>query len=252
MPPLLEVRGVEAGYGKLRVLHGVDLAVPAGAALAVLGLNGAGKSTLLKVISGLLHPTAGQVRFAGEDVTNLQASELALRGVCLVPEGRGVFPGFTVEDNLKVGMCGRNAGGVERALALLPALASRRRQVAGTLSGGEQQMLAMARAIAACPKLLLLDELSLGLAPTVVETLFGVVADMHDSGTTVVLVEQYVSRALAMADFVAVLDRGRVRFAGEPGELRDGAKDLDAYLGRKPSYSGDEGLAGAISERAGR
>lgn len=232
MSALLEVRGLEAGYGPLRVLHGVSLAVPEGGAVAVLGPNGAGKSTLLRTVAGLLRPASGAVRYAGEDVVGLAPSELARRGLCLVPEGRGIFPNLTVRENVDL------AGGEpERAFELFAVLRERLGQLAGTLSGGEQQMLALSRAIATAPRLLLLDELSLGLAPRVVEALYEAVGGIHERGGTVVLVEQYVERAMDLCDLVVVLAGGRVRFAGEPGELTR-AGGLEAYLGEVAGTGG--------------
>lgn len=228
MSALLRVERVAFSYGSFKVLHDVSFAVPEEGVVAVLGPNGAGKSTLLRVVSGLERPTAGRVLFAGRDVTGLGASEVARAGVCLVPEGRGIFPSLTVEENLRI------AAGVgeetEEAFELFGVLEDRLDQVARTLSGGEQQMLALARAVLTHPRLLLLDELSLGLAPQVVDALYDAVGRIHRRGGTVVLVEQYVERALELCELVVVCEGGRVRFAGEPGELAH-TSGLDAYLG---------------------
>jgi branched-chain amino acid transport system ATP-binding protein len=179
--PLLEVRGLCAGYGKVEVLHGIDVEVPAGTVFGILGPNGAGKTTTLRTISGLLRPTAGSVRIEGHDVTGVSADRLARAGVCLIPEGRGIFPNLTVRENILIDTYAARTP-VSRleeiAYGRFPAIAARRDQVAGTLSGGEQQMLALARAMTTDPALILLDELSMGLAPKIVEDLFAVVRQL--------------------------------------------------------------------------
>lgn len=240
MPALLELDGIEAGYGRFRVLHGLSIAVPAGAIVAVLGPNGAGKSTLMRVIGGLMQPSAGSVRFRGRDVTSRSGAERARLGICLVPEGRGIFPGLSVSENLALaaptralrGVRGLGAASAERVVDMFPILRDRLDQRAGSLSGGEQQMLAVARALLTDPSIVLFDEPSLGLAPMIVDALYDVIARMHAAGTTIVLVEQYVGRALAIAQLVVMLERGSVAFAGEPGELSEVDAGLDAYLGR--------------------
>ena len=222
----LSLRGVRAGYGPVEVLHGIDLDVPSGALTALLGPNGAGKTTLLSVVAGLHPLRAGQIRWGGKDFGRLGADARARAGMTLIPERRGIFPELTVRENLAT-FTGDD-GDDEPALAAFPVLGQRMSQRAGSLSGGEQQMLAMSRALLKKPRLLLLDEISFGLAPRVTRQLFDVVAELAHSGTTVVLVEQYLSDALRLADVVYVLARGEVAFAGEPGELI--GKSLPGYV----------------------
>jgi branched-chain amino acid transport system ATP-binding protein len=229
--PAVELRGVRAGYGGIEVLHGVDLVVPAGAVVALLGPNGAGKTTVLRCASGELVPTAGCVHVAGEHVNGARPEALARAGVCTIPEGRGVFPGLTVREHLQVAThAGVPLERVESvAYARFPRLAERRDQVAGTLSGGEQQMLAMARGLAVDPAVLLLDELSMGLAPKVVAELYELVAEIAASGVSVLVVEQFAWAVLEVAAYAAVLRQGRVVAVGQPGDVAD---DLHAaYLG---------------------
>ena len=234
--PLLLLRGLRAGYGQGEVLHGVDLAVDAGQLLAVLGPNGAGKSTLLKTLAGHLRPRAGAVVFDGVDLAGCGADVTARCGVYLLPEGRAVFPTLTVAENLRLASGAPEAvlgPRIEEALDLFPRLAERRSQGAGTMSGGEQRMLALARAFVADPRLLLLDEPSLGLAPKVVDEVFAAIAHFRAQGTSVILVEQYVHRALAVADEAVVLASGRVAWSGPAGDLDEA--DLAArYLGGAP------------------
>jgi branched-chain amino acid transport system ATP-binding protein len=230
-PPVLELRGVRAAYGRIEVLHGVDLVVPAGTILGVVGPNGAGKSTTLATIGGQLAPTGGTVHMAGVEVTGASPEALARAGVCTIPEGRGVFPNLTVDENLL--MCthaGTTAARVrEIAFDRFPQLAERRHLLAGRLSGGEQQMLALTRGLATEPALLLLDELSMGLAPMVVEELYGEVARLTAGGVSVVLVEQFAGFVIGVADRVAVMANGKVRASGPPAEM---AEHLHAaYLG---------------------
>jgi branched-chain amino acid transport system ATP-binding protein len=229
--PLLEVRDVHAAYEGVEALHGVSLTVDRGTVTAVLGANGAGKSTLLAVIAGLLAPTAGEVRFDGERSTGRSAAWLARRGLCMVPEGRGVFPNLTVRENLWVMThSGTSRKDVEaRAFERFPRLSQRRDQHAGTLSGGEQQMLAMARAVATRPRVLLLDELSMGLAPIVVDELYTHVAQLADDGVTVVVVEQFARTALTVATAGVVMAGGRVVHAGPSSEVEQVLHS--AYLG---------------------
>jgi branched-chain amino acid transport system ATP-binding protein len=222
----LALRDVRAGYGAVEVLHGINLEVPHGALTALLGPNGAGKTTLLSAVAGLIPTRAGEVVWDGASINDLAPHQRAQAGMLLVPERRGVFPDLSVRDNLEVFAASRR--GWEVALDTFPILRERLDQRAGLMSGGEQQMLAMSRALLRQPKLLLLDEISLGLAPRVTRQLFGVVADLARRGTTVVLVEQHLSDALRMADVVYVLSRGEVVFAGEPGELTTG--DLPGYV----------------------
>jgi branched-chain amino acid transport system ATP-binding protein len=233
---LLAVEGLSAGYGRIEVLHAIDLAVAAGELVAVVGANGAGKTTLLRVVSGLLPPRSGHVRLDGSDVTATPAERLAALGVAHVPENRLVFPGMTVTENLALGAYTRRRGGAPdytEVFDLFPRLADRRGQVAGTLSGGEQQMLAIGRGLMAQPRLLLLDEPSLGLAPKLVTEIFAVLSRLRDRGDRgIVLIEQNARAALRIADRAVVLDRGRVNLAGTPDELLTDPRVQAAYLGR--------------------
>lgn len=228
---MLELAGISAGYDTGLVLRDVDLVVPDGAIVALLGPNGAGKTTLLRVASGLLRPSAGQLLLDGVDLTGAPPHKLAARGVCHVPEGRGIFRTLSVSDNLRL----QAAPSVDRqaiplATKAFPRLGERLGQLAGTMSGGEQQMLALAHTRVGDPSVVLLDEVSMGLAPKIVDEIFIYLRDLAANGTSLLLVEQYVSRALKLADFVYVLNRGRITFAGEPGELGDDAV-LESYLG---------------------
>ncbi len=230
--PALELEGLTVSYGGLRALSGVSLVVPAGAVVALLGPNGAGKSTTLRAVSGLVRSEAGQIRVGGIRVDRRPPHAVARLGVVHVPEGRGVFPSLTVAENLEM-VRTAVAGGVDPvggAVELFPVLGSRLRQTAGSLSGGEQQMLALARALLCRPRLLLVDEISMGLAPLVVDRLFEALRDRAAAGTPILLVEQYVEAALELADFVYVLDKGRVVDVGEPADIRRGGL-LGAYLG---------------------
>jgi branched-chain amino acid transport system ATP-binding protein len=228
---ILELRGVRAAYERIEVLHGVDLSLRAGSVMAVLGPNGAGKTTMLSVVSGLMPATDGDVVLAGRRVNGARADELARRGLCLVPEGKGVFPNLTVRENLVIAThTGLPLGDIEeRAYSRFPALSSRRGQLAGTLSGGEQQMLAMARGLASDPAVLLLDELSMGLAPLIVEQLYEKVATIAREGVSILVVEQFAKLVLEVADEAAIMVQGRVAAVGSP---RDLAGELStAYLG---------------------
>ena len=222
----LSVRGLRAGYGAVEVLHGIDLDVPSGALTALLGPNGAGKTTLLSVLAGLLPARAGQVLWSGRDVTSVPPDARARAGLALVPERRGIFGALSVRENLEI-FAGHGVT-PDAALTAFPVLADRLGQRAGSLSGGEQQMLAMSRALLRDPRVLLLDEISLGLAPRVTRRLFDVVGELAQSGTTVLLVDQYLSDALRLADIVYVLARGEVAFAGEPAELA--GRTLPGYV----------------------
>lgn len=229
--PILELVDVHAAYGRIEVLRGVDLRVPAGAVVALLGPNGAGKSTLLKVVSGQLAATAGDVHMAGVSVRNASPGELARAGLTLVPEGRGVFPNLSVEDNLRLMSCaGVPAAQVrDTAYTTFPRLHERRRQLAGTLSGGEQQMLALARALTSDPALLLLDELSMGLAPAIVDELYDTVRSIAAAGVSIVVVEQFARTALRICDLAAVMTGGRIETVGAPDEI--GSTMADVMLG---------------------
>jgi branched-chain amino acid transport system ATP-binding protein len=229
--PLLELERVTAAYGRIEVLHGVDLVVPPASVVALLGPNGAGKSTTLKVASGQLVPTGGCVHLTGRHVNGVGADAIARLGVCTIPEGRGIFPNLTVRENLRMATyAGVGLSAVEeRAFLTFPRLRERRGQLAGTMSGGEQQMLAMARALAVEPSLLLLDELSMGLAPLIVEELYGIVADIAREGVAILVVEQFARTVLGVADYAAIMLHGRVVSIGQPADI---AAELEtAYLG---------------------
>jgi branched-chain amino acid transport system ATP-binding protein len=229
--PLLELRGVDAGYGAIDVLFGVDLALRPGHVHALLGPNGAGKSTTLKVACAQITPSAGEVRFLGEPVGRRGPDALARAGLCLVPEGRGIFPNLTVTENLRMATFAGAAfkDVLERAFTRFPRLSERRKQLAGTLSGGEQQMLSMARAMSTKPKVLLLDELSMGLAPLVVEELYGIVAEIARNGVSILVVEQFARTVLGVADVAAIMLHGQIRTVGRPSEIE--AELSSAYLG---------------------
>ncbi|HEX3610232.1 MAG TPA: ABC transporter ATP-binding protein [Sporichthyaceae bacterium] len=217
---MFELRGIDAGYGGTQVLRNVDLIVPERSIVALLGPNGAGKTTLLRVASGLIRPTRGDLRLEGTSVLGATPHALCAQGVCHVPEGRGVFPNLTVRDNLILqSLHGKEKESIERAVSAFPRLGERLGQVAGTLSGGEQQMLALARTYVQRPKVVLLDEVSMGLAPKIVDEIFEFLELLAREGSSLLLVEQYVTRALAVADYVYLLNRGRVSFAGEVSEV---------------------------------
>jgi branched-chain amino acid transport system ATP-binding protein len=230
--PALELRGVRAGYGRITVLHDIDLVVPAGSIVALLGANGAGKTTTLGVASGRIRPSHGHVHVAGVHINGASPAALARAGVCLIPEGRGIFPRLTVAENLRLVTYASDksaAGVAELAYVQFPQLAERRKQVAGTMSGGEQQMLAMARALATSPRLLLLDEISMGLAPKIVADLYELVAKVRDQGITVLLVEQFAHTALAIADYAVLMAAGRIIRVGQPADVADHLDET--YLG---------------------
>ncbi len=231
--PLLELKNVFAGYGQIEVLHGVDLRIGDGQAVALLGANGAGKTSVLRVATGLLEPTSGCVHIAGRHVNGVATDELARLGICTVPEGRGIFPNLTVADNLRMGTySGISLEEIEQsAYERFPKLAARRNQQAGTMSGGEQQMLSLARALATRPVLLLVDELSMGLAPIIVDQLFEEVARIVNEGTSVLIIEQFARKALQVATWGIVLNNGVVEAQGSPDELNQ-ALDV-AYLGKR-------------------
>jgi branched-chain amino acid transport system ATP-binding protein len=230
-PAALALAGVSAGYDGVTVLRGVDLVVPAGSIVALLGPNGAGKTTLLRTASGLLRPTAGRVLVGDRDVTGRAPNKRARVGLCLIPEGRGIFRSLTVRENLRMLVPPwRSDKSVDRALDAFPVLRQRLGQIAGTLSGGQQQMLALARTYLADPEVILLDEVSMGLAPKVVGEIFETLHDLAGRGVALLLVEQYINRALEMADQVVLLDRGRVVFDGSPADL-DEDTVVKRYLG---------------------
>jgi branched-chain amino acid transport system ATP-binding protein len=228
---VLELRNIRAAYDEVTVLHGVDLAVPAGQVVALLGPNGAGKTTTLKVAAGAHPARSGRLLLGGRDLTGAKTKDLARAGVCLIPEGRGIFPNLSIRDNLRMmTFTGRSHAEIEEvAYGRFPVLGKNRSRAAGTLSGGEQQMLSLARALATDPAVLLVDELSMGLAPVIVEKLFEQVAAIAAQGVGVLVVEQFATAALAIADQAAVLVRGTVARIGQPEEVRAELSDL--YLG---------------------
>jgi len=235
---MLQVEQIEVGYGPLTVLRGVSLSVQGGEIVAIIGANGAGKSTLLKAISGLLTPRAGRIRFRDADITRMPPHRIVSMGIAQVPEGRQVFADLTVQDNLELGAFSWTRGGQERQadmariFDLFPVLRERSRQLAGTLSGGEQQMLAIGRALMARPKLLLLDEPSLGLAPMVVRTIFEVISQLKELDLAIVLVEQNARAALAMADRAYILETGRIVGEGPGRALLEDEQVRRSYLGQ--------------------
>jgi len=235
MTALLDIRGLRGGYGRTEVLRGVDLKVNAGEMVALLGSNGAGKSTLNKTVCGLCPAWSGTVHFDGRDLSGAHYREVVKAGLIQVPEGRKVFPNLSVLENLELGAFTRarerRAQNLERVFATFPRLAERRGQAAGTMSGGEQQMLAIGRGMMAEPVLLILDEPSLGLSPLLVEEMFALIRKLRDAGLAVLLVEQNVGQSLEIADRAYVLENGSVRFSGLPGELLGSDELRRAYLG---------------------
>ena len=234
----LEVERLSAGYGGTLAIRNVTLVAPEGKVVALLGPNGAGKTTLLSAVSGLVRPRSGRVCLGGVDVTAAPSDRLTSLGMCHVTEGRSVFGGLTVRDNLRLfARAGEEGPGIERAVTAFPKLGQRLNQLAGTMSGGEQQMLALARAYARRAEVILLDEVSMGLAPIIVDEIFEFLGRLAAEGTTLVIVEQYVAKALALADIVYVMARGRIVLAGDPQELR--GTDLFAqYLGSEVTAAG--------------
>jgi len=234
--PLLEAEGITAGYGKLDILHGVSIHVRPGELVSVIGPNGAGKSTVFKTIVGFLTPRSGRVIFNGESIAGLRPDVVLRRGLAYVPQGRIVFPQMTVLENLEMGAYierdgARIAAALERVFTLFPILAERRRQKAGTMSGGEQQMVAIARALMTSPRLIMLDEPSLGLSPKFVTLIFDRLVEMKRAGFTLMVVEQNAARALAIADRGYVLELGRNRFEGGGRTLLDDPEVKRLYLG---------------------
>ncbi|HEY8759777.1 MAG TPA: ABC transporter ATP-binding protein [Candidatus Dormibacteraeota bacterium] len=233
---LLELHGVDAFYGRVQALHGVTLHVDKGEVVALIGSNGAGKTTTLRTISGLMHPARGQVIFDGQDISGTSASKIVEMGICQSPEGRRLFPRMSVQDNLLMGAYTRRDRAnidkdMKHVFELFPRVEERRSQIAGTLSGGEQQMLAMGRALMARPKVLMLDEPSLGLAPILVDTIFAVIKEINGEGTPVLLVEQNASKALGAAHRAYVLETGVVAQEGTGKELLESEDVQKAYLG---------------------
>ena len=235
-PVLLDVRGIDAAYGQVAVLREVSLAVNTGEIITLIGANGAGKTTVLRAICGLLKPTAGTVTFAGESLAGVPAHAMVARGLAMVPEGRRIFPRLSITENLRLGAWTRtDPAGVnddmERAFSLFPILAERRHQAGGTLSGGEQQMLAIGRALMARPRLLLMDEPSMGVAPLITERIFAAIADLNRQGLAILLVEQNAQQALALAHRGYVLESGRIVLKGLASHLAADARVRASYLG---------------------
>ena len=236
MTNIVEVKNLNAAYGQSKVLFDISLTIKPNERVAIVGRNGAGKTTLLRTISGLVRPVAGKVTFCGRDITGMPAKDVVKAGIAQVPEGRRLFFGLTVEDNLLLGAYLRSgnddiAGDLERIYSYFPRLKERRTQLAGKLSGGEQQMCAVGRALMSKPRLLLIDEMSLGLAPIVVDTLIEAVSTIREEGTTIVIVEQDVGAALQLADRGYVLEHGRIVLEGPAESLQANEHVREAYLG---------------------
>jgi branched-chain amino acid transport system ATP-binding protein len=234
--PLLEVRGLVLGYGRTDAVKGIDLSVEAGRVVTLIGANGAGKTTTLRGLSGLIRPRAGYIRLAGNDISSLAANRIARLGIVQVPEGRQVFSNMTIDENLRMGAYllsdrAEEARRRERVLTRFPRLAERHTQSAGLLSGGEQQMLAIGRAMMADPKLLLLDEPSMGLAPRFVEEIFRIISEFKAEQRTILLVEQNARAALEIADQAYVLESGRITLSGPAAQVANDASVVAAYLG---------------------
>jgi branched-chain amino acid transport system ATP-binding protein len=242
---MLEIEHVVAGYGDTTVLRDVSLSVPDGSVVALLGPNGAGKTTLLRAASGLIKPTQGRVLLNGQEVTGRKPYYLARRGLCLLPEGRGIFPSLTVRENLILqSPKGEEAKSVDWAVRTFPILGKRTRQLAGSLSGGEQQMLALVRSFVSRPKIVVVDEASLGLAPVIVDKIFDTLREIVAGGVSVLLVEQYVRRALDLADYAYLLSRGQIVFAG-PADRIDGDELFERYLGAGAAEGGRQAESSA-------
>ncbi|PWW25446.1 branched-chain amino acid transport system ATP-binding protein [Cytobacillus oceanisediminis] len=236
---MLKVNGISAFYGKIQVLKNIGLEVEEGSIVTILGANGAGKTTTMKTISGLLKPQQGSIEFQGEEVKGLRPDQLLRKGIALVPEGRQILSGMTVLENLEMGAYHRKDNEIDRdiknVMERFPILEERQKQLGGTLSGGQQQMLAIARAILSKPKLLLLDEPSMGLAPLIVADIFKIIKEINEAGTTVLLVEQNARQALRISDYGYVLETGKIVAEGSSRELLNDPRIMEAYLGRKSS-----------------
>ena len=235
MEPILKVSDINVYYGAIHAIKGVSFEVNPGEVVTLIGANGAGKSTTLQTVSGLLHYRTGSIEFLGENLVGVPAHKVVAKGLAQVPEGRRVFLQMTVEENLEMGAYTRSGGDIdadlEKVYAYFPRLMERRRQIAGTLSGGEQQMLAMGRALMSRPKLLMLDEPSMGLAPILVEQIFKIIQTLHEAGTTILLVEQNAQAALSIADRGYVLETGKIVTSGTGTELLASPEIKKAYLG---------------------
>ncbi|KML36151.1 ABC transporter ATP-binding protein [Cytobacillus firmus] len=236
---MLKVNGINAFYGKIQVLKNISLEVEEGSIVTILGANGAGKTTTMKTISGMLKPQAGSIQFQGQDVTGLRPDQLLRKGIALVPEGRQILSGMTVLENLEMGAYHRKDNEIDQdiknVMERFPILEERQKQLGGTLSGGQQQMLAIARAILSKPKLLLLDEPSMGLAPLIVADIFKIIKEINEAGTTVLLVEQNARQALKISDYGYVLETGKMVAEGSSEKLLNDPRIMEAYLGRKSS-----------------
>ena len=233
---LLELEDVVVAYGRIEALHGISIGIDEGEVVALIGANGAGKTTTMRAISGLRPLSGGQIRFNGEDISRLRADLRVRRGLCQSPEGRGIFPGMSVMENPDMGAYTRRdqkgiADDLDRVFGLFPRMSERRKQVAGTLSGGEQQMLAIGRALMSRPKLLLLDEPSMGLAPMLIQQIFEIITEISKQGTTILVVEQNAQQALSRADRAYVLETGRIVKGGTGAELLHDPAVKEAYLG---------------------
>ena len=234
---MLEARGIETYYGNIPALRGISIDVPVGSVVAIIGANGAGKTTLMKTIAGILRPRSGTVSFLGEEITGLPSHKIVRRGVALVPEGRAILSRMTVRENLEMGAFTRRdskkaAQDMDRVMARFPVLGERAGQLGGSLSGGEQQMLAIARALMSAPKLLLLDEPTLGLAPLVVVDIFAIIREINAAGTTILLVEQNVKQAMKVSSYTYVLETGRIALSGPSKELLREPRIKASYLGQ--------------------
>lgn len=237
---MLTIENLQAGYGKVQVLHGISIQVPKGKIVTLIGSNGAGKTTTMRAVSGMIKPASGKITLAGQDITGLDSHQIAKRGLAHSPEGRRVFPSLSVLDNIRLGAFvrythARPQGDIEsdlqKALELFPSLKERTHQIAGTLSGGEQQMLAMARAMMLNPEVILLDEPSMGLAPILVEEVFNIISRLKSQGVTMLLVEQFAAAALKVADYGYVLENGRISVHGPADKLKNDPAVKAAYLG---------------------
>jgi branched-chain amino acid transport system ATP-binding protein len=233
---LLELENAVLSYGKIEALHGISVQVAEGEVVSLIGANGAGKTSTMRALSGVRGLTAGKVVFEGEDVTRLRADQRMRKGLVLTPEGRGIFPGMTVTENLNMGAYTRKDKSAieedyDRVFGLFPRMSERRKQVAGTLSGGEQQMLAIGRALMSRPKLLMLDEPSMGLAPMLIQQIFDIITEISKQGTTILVVEQNAKQALSRSDRAYVLETGRIVKTGTGAELLDDPSVREAYLG---------------------
>jgi branched-chain amino acid transport system ATP-binding protein len=237
---MLSIKNLKAGYGKVEVLHGISIEVPKSQVITLIGSNGAGKTTTMRAITGMIKPTAGEVELSGKDITGAESYTIAKLGLAHSPEGRRVFATMTVTDNLTLGAFPRLTGSrpkgdvkgdLEKAMELFPRLKERRNQLAGTLSGGEQQMLAMARAVMLNPEVILLDEPSMGLAPILVDEVFKIIARLKSEGVTMLLVEQFAAAALSVADYGYVLENGNIKVHGPAAQLKNDPAVIAAYLG---------------------